>query len=146
MRIEFTLTDNEGNAYKGMTELTLDTGEPSSENNPVRIPAEESANRAAELDFEKPLRPFVKAYAKGLSGPQKFILLLSWLSKGDPKNEVKLSDIQEQWEKMTEKSLLGIKFNRFFSAQARNNDWAESKKQGVYNLRPSWRNALISRV
>ena len=145
MRIELTLTDDHGNAYRGRAELTLDAGAPNSEDNAAPISAQQPANFAAELDFEKPLRPFVKAYAKGLSGPQKFTPVLSWLSKGDPKKEINLSDIQAQWEKMTEKSLLGIKFNRFFSAQARNNDWAESKKQGVYNLRPGWQNALISR-
>jgi len=95
-----------------------------------------------QIDFDKPLRPFMKNYAKGLSGPKKFVLLLSRLTRGDLKNEVELKDIQKHWNRMTSKDLLGIKFNLFFSAQARNNDWVESKKKGVYNLRPSWRQAL----
>ncbi len=94
---------------------------------------------SVEIDFSKPLRPFVKTYGKGLSGPKKFALLLSWLSKGDLKKQVPLSEIQKQWNRMTAKPFLGMKFNRFFPAEARSNDWVELKKKGLYSLRPSWR-------
>ena len=86
-----------------------------------------------------PVEPFIKEHVKGMSGPKKFVLLLSWLVKGALKTEVSLSDIQVQWNKMTRKSLLGMEFNRFFPAQARENNWVESKKKGSYNLRPSWK-------
>jgi hypothetical protein len=96
------------------------------------------------VDFGKPVRPFIKAYCKGLSGPRKFTLLLSWLAKGDAKKQVTLSDLQKQWNRMKAKSLLGMKFNLFFPAAARDNDWVESRDRGVYNLRPGWRDALKS--
>lgn len=89
-------------------------------------------------NFNMPLRPFIKKHVKGLSGPKKFVLLVSWLTKGDTQKQVSLEEVKENWNKMTSKSLMGIKFNRFFSAQARDNDWVESKKKGIYNLRPSW--------
>ncbi len=95
-----------------------------------------------DVDFGKPLRPFIKTYGKGLSGPKKFTLLLSWLAGGDANKQIALSEIQKKWKRMTAKSLLGMGFNPFFPAAARDNDWLESKKQGVYNLRPDWRNAL----
>lgn len=96
-----------------------------------------------QLDFDRPLRPFMKSYSKGLSGPKKFVLLLSCLAKGDPKKEVSLGEIEGQWNRMT--SLLGMKFNRFFPARAKDNDWVESKKKGLYNLRPVWRDILKSK-
>jgi hypothetical protein len=89
-------------------------------------------------DFTQPLRPFIKRHAKEMSGPKKFTLVLSWLAKGDLKKEVALKDIHKQWDRMTTRSLLGMEFNRFYAGQAKDNDWVESKKQGFYNLRPSW--------
>jgi hypothetical protein len=97
-----------------------------------------STTSTVNLDFEKPLRPFIKQYAKGMSGPNKFTLLLARLVRGDLKKQVPLNEIQAHWDKMTSKSLLDLEFNHFFPAQARENDWVESKK-GLYNLRPSWK-------
>jgi len=96
--------------------------------------------KAVHIDFTKPLRPFMKIYGKDLSGPKKFTLLLGWLAKGELKKEVELSDIESRWNRMT--SLLDMKFNRFFPANAKDNDWVESKKKGKYNLRPAWRNVI----
>jgi len=95
-------------------------------------------------DFNQPLRPFIKRHAKDMAGPKKFTLLLSWLTKGDLKKEIALKDIQKQWDRMTAKPLLGMDFNRFYAGQAKDNDWVESKKQGFYNLRPSWQEIFIS--
>ena len=103
-------------------------------------PAQARGHGPLQVDFNKPLRPFMKSCAKGLSGPKKFALLLSWLAKGDLKKEVTLNEIEGHWNRMT--SLLEMKFNRFFSAQAKDNDWVESKKKGFYNLRPAWRESL----
>jgi hypothetical protein len=94
------------------------------------------------IDFDKPLRPFIKEYARGLSGPKKFALVLSRLVKGDLKKEIALEEIQKHWNKMRAKSLLGLTFNRFYPARAAENDWVESKKKAFYNLRPSWKQAL----
>jgi hypothetical protein len=91
------------------------------------------------VDFKKPVRPFVKSYGGGLSGPKKFTLLLSWLAAGDLRKEVSLAEIKNQWNRMTGKTLLGMEFNGFFAAQAREEDWVELKKKGIYALRPDWR-------
>ncbi len=94
------------------------------------------------IDFDKPLRPFIKQYAKGMSGSKKFVLLLSRLAKGDMNQEVTLKEIGKHWSKMKSKSLLGMNFNTFYPAEARDKDWVELKKKGVYCLRPSWRDIL----
>ena len=74
-----------------------------------------------------------------MSGAKKFTLILSWLAKGDLKKEILHSEIENQWGRMTAKSLLGQKYNRFFPAEAKDSDWVDSKKKGIYSLRPSWK-------
>jgi hypothetical protein len=91
------------------------------------------------LDFTMPLRAFVKKHSDGLNGAKKFALLLAYLTKGDASKTVPLSDIQTQWNKMTGKGLLGMKFNRLYTSQARENDWVSTEKTGSYRLRPSWK-------
>jgi hypothetical protein len=108
----------------------------------VKKSMQPKVHRSQPVDFGKPLRPFMKSYAKDLSGPKKFTLLLSWLAKGDLDKEVSSSEIQDQWGRMT--SLLQSEYNGFFASQAKNNDWVDSKKNGRYNLRPDWRNVLKS--
>jgi len=98
--------------------------------------------QVSDIDFTKPIRPFIKLYSKGMSGPKKFSLLLAYLVKGDTKKEVSLEEIEKQWNRMTSPSLLGMEFNRFYSGQAKDNDWVDSKKTGVYYLRPSWKEIL----
>lgn len=99
-----------------------------------RIPKEASA-----LDFTMPLRPFVKKHSNGMNGGKKFALLLAYLTKGDTTKTIALSEIETQWNKMTGKGLLGMKFNRLYSSQARDNDWVCTEKTGAYRLRPSWK-------
>ena len=91
-----------------------------------------------KLDFNVPVRPFIRKYAKGMSGPKKFTLLLARLVGGDPKKEISLAQIETNWNKMTSAHLLGMKFNRFYPGQAKDRDWVDSKRKGFYNLRPSW--------
>jgi hypothetical protein len=104
--------------------------------------ARSSPASPVSIDFDKPLRPFIKQYARGLSGPKKFVLLLSRLVEGDLRKEVAIEEIQKHWNKMKAKSLLGLEFNRFYPARAGENDWVETKKKGFYNLRPNWKQAI----
>lgn len=92
-----------------------------------------------DLDFSIPIRAFIRKYANGMGGPQKFVLSLAYLSRGEQGKCVSLSEIEKQWNRMTSKTLLGVKFNRFYPAQGKEKDWVESKKQGEYNLRPLWK-------
>ena len=101
------------------------------------VQKKEKAIPVNRIDFSLPIRPFIKRYASKLSGPKKFTLVLAHLVKGDEKKEITLDAIQKEWGKMT--VLLGGSFNRFYTGKAKENDWVETKKQGSYNLRPSWR-------
>lgn len=106
----------------------------------VRSGGKKRGDLLVGVDFEKPIRPFVKEYVKDKSGPKKFTLLVAYLTKGDVSQSVLLSEVKKQWNKM--KSLLGGDFNRFYSSQARDKDWVYSPKQGLYTLRPKWKDAL----
>jgi hypothetical protein len=75
--------------------------------------------RSKDIDFSMPIRAFVKKHALGMSGPKKFTLLIAYLSKGDSRERVALVDVKKQWNKMSAKSLLAMKFNGFYTSQAR---------------------------
>jgi len=92
-----------------------------------------------EIDFSKPIRPFIKQYGAEMSGPKKFTLLLAYLAGGDLDKKISLIEVQNTWGRMTSKSLLGLKFNRFYSSHAKDSDWVNTEKNGLYYLRPSWK-------
>lgn len=100
------------------------------------------AASTTQVDLDVPVRAFVKKYAKGMSGPKKFTLLLARLAQGDLKAEIALSDIVRSWNKMRASSMMGMNFNRFYPGQAKTNDWVDSGRKGFYKLRPSWRRIL----
>lgn len=94
------------------------------------------------LDFHLPERAFIRAYARNLSGPKKFVLLIAYLAKGKVNVDVQLRDVEKHWNRMTSPSLLDGKFNRFYSNAARERGWVDTKKAGIYVLRPTWMDVL----
>ena len=68
-------------------------------------------------------------YARGLSGAQKFVLLVAWLSKGTAGTEVSTDVVAEHWNKM--RTVLG-NFNRVHGTRAKAEGWLDSPKRGVY--------------
>ncbi len=103
-------------------------------------PAPRTARITGDIDFTLPVRPFVKKYVSGLSGPKKFTLLLARLVEGDLRKEMSLLEVEKAWGSMT--ALMGMKFNRFYSQQAKDSDWVDTKRKGVYILRPSWKEVI----
>jgi hypothetical protein len=91
------------------------------------------------IEFDLPMRPFIKRYAKDMSGAHKFVLLLSRIVKGNLKQTVDIVEIERQWNKLRSKPLLGMEFNRSYTGRAKDNDWVDSNKKGLYFLRPSWK-------
>jgi hypothetical protein len=96
------------------------------------------------LDFDANERAFVKAYARGLSGPKKFVLLVAYLTKGKIGEDVELNEVERQWNRMTAPNLLDGKFNRFYTNAAKESGWINTKKKGLYFLQPSWTQVLKS--
>lgn len=104
----------------------------------ISSPAANSKLSQSEIDLEMPLRAFAKKYSSGLSGGQKFALLLAHMTKGNEQKIVPLSKIEKSWNTITAKGLFGMKFNRFYTSNARENDWVVGDGGG-YRLRPNWR-------
>jgi hypothetical protein len=91
------------------------------------------------LDYDANERAFMKAHANGLSGGERFGLLLAYLAKGDVKKEIKLKDIETAWSRMTAR--LGD-FNRKYSNDAKEQGLVNTKKHGIYVLQPRWRDII----
>lgn len=95
----------------------------------------------SKLIFSINERAFVKRYAGNKSGPKKFVLLLAYLTKGEVGKDIELSKIRKIWDKMSAKNMLG-KFNLFYSNDAKNRGWVDSKKHGTYALTDEWGSIL----
>lgn len=101
---------------------------------------------AARINFDMSARAFVRKYGERMSYPQKFTLLIAFLSKGKLSVEISLKNIEKLWKRMTSKDLLKGKFNRSYSTKAKTQGWIrEGKKAGFYRLDPSWTNIFKSK-
>lgn len=133
MRVSIIITDDDGNSYHGELELAAGRkavrkiAQHATRSNPAVAPA---------VNFSTPIRAFVKKHASGLSGSQKFALLVAYLSKGDRRREVRTTDVEKHWNKM--KPLLGGKFNSAHPTRAKEKGWVDSPKYGVYVILPGW--------
>lgn len=142
MKAHITITNDDGTVLEGDVALVLGgAGRVSRKVGNTRPKVRTVSNpTSAKLDFGKSERAFIKAYAKGLSGTRKFVLLVAYTAKGQVGKEVELNDISKRWNKMT--ALLGGKFNRFFSNTAKDDGWVDTRKKGTYVLTSSWKDAL----
>ncbi|MFQ5663678.1 MAG: hypothetical protein ACE5HL_07595 [Terriglobia bacterium] len=102
--------------------------------------AKPKKKQAVSLSFRLNPRAFMKKYGHGLSGPQKFTLLLARLTKGSTSQQVSLAEIKKQWNSM--KALMDGPFNRAHPNRAKDSGWVDSPKRGVYVLATDWKEAL----
>jgi hypothetical protein len=133
MKVQIVLTDEGGAVFEGSADLA-----PQLSSRPTRSRARGAGSRKSSsvtANFSTPMRAFVKAHARTLSGPKKFALLVAYLSKNNPEKTVPFTDIEGNWNKMT--GLLG-KYNPAHSTRAKDNGWVDSPKQGVYVIVPGW--------
>lgn len=142
MKATLIITDENGRRFTGEIVLTLEGAQRRSKKPERARPAPRP--KSAQLDFDLPDRAFVKQYARGLSGPKKFVLLLAFMTRGSTGKDVQLSEVEKLWNRMTSPSLLGYRFNRFYPITAREHGWVSLKKKGVYTLRNTWPGALSS--
>jgi hypothetical protein len=105
----------------------------------VRSSRSDDVAAPRDLDFDANERAFVKAHARNLSGPKEFVLLVAYLAKGKAGTGVELNEVKKRWNKMTAPNLLDGEFNHFYTSSAKESGWVNTAKQGVYVLRPSWK-------
>ena len=140
MKIQISLMDESGKVFQGETVLV-----PVREGRVAPVRPKNQSNRprvagVSKFDFRKPERAFFNAYARDFGGPKKFVLVVAYLAKGQVGKEVQLGDVSKHWNKMT--SLLGGKFNRFYSGSAKDQGWVDAPKKGTYVLTESWKEAF----
>lgn len=149
MKARIVFTDDDGNTWEHELPLVSrgKSGARAGTTRPRRATAVSSskspkskATDVPSLDFSLPVRPFIKRYATRASGPRKFAILVARLANGDLKREVPFSEIERQWNKMTQ--LMGGRFNPAHASRAKDNGWVDSPKHGVYKLLGGWRASL----
>jgi hypothetical protein len=134
LKVSIIVSDDDGNNYHGEVDLTASSKAP--QKRTKHIPPSKSTTKTP-VNLSTPIRPFVKQHARKMSGSQKFALLVAYMTKGDSHQEVQMTDVEKQWNKM--KSLLGRKLNRAHSTRAKENGWVNSPKHGVYVILPGWK-------
>jgi len=92
------------------------------------------------ISFNLSLLAFMNKYSRGLSGPQKFTLLLARLAKGNTKTEIPFQELKRQWNKM--KTVMGGAFNPAHANRAKAKGWVDSTKHGFYHVCELWKESL----
>lgn len=132
--VEIAVIDSAGNRFVGTAQLTR-AGSRSARGTAKAAPVRSESKPASHIDFTLPSRAFIKRYASGMRGPQKFTLLLAKLAGGETTKAVELNSISKEWSRMT--TLMG-EFNPAFPLRAGDNGWVSSPKRGTYHLRSNW--------
>jgi hypothetical protein len=141
MKAKLAISTDDGHCYEGEVELTPVRG--GSIKPARRKESEERSASDRRFDFTLPLRAFVLANgARQLSGPQKFVLVVGALAKGDKSTGIDVDRVQKEWNKM--KAPMGGRFNGAYVTRAKDKGWVEPLKQGVYKLRSTWEEAIRS--
>jgi hypothetical protein len=130
------------NEKEQIKNILLRLGKLEKEAFPLKRPLAKTANpklpQLTKLDFGLNEKHFIKTYAKGLSGPKKFTLLLACIAKGKVGTDIEVGVISNKWNKMKAKNLLGYAFNSKYPNEAVTYGWVDSKKHGFYHLRQGW--------
>jgi hypothetical protein len=121
-------------------EIELKASSRKRESQKEKLNATEGFLDSADMNFNLPLRPFIKKYSHSMSGPKRLTLLVAWLAKGKSDVQVGRIEVSKAWNKM--KTLMGGPFNSAYESRARDNGWLDSPKPGVYTLMSSWREVL----
>lgn len=138
MRVYVQLTDENGAVFEGVAELV-----PALEGRKrVKSSAQERprAATAIELDFKLNERAFMKKYGQGLSGSQKFTLLLARFAEGKIGAKVSHDQVKSTWDRM--KSIMGGAYNGAHAVRAKDQGWVDSPERGVYVLAADWKTAF----
>lgn len=96
------------------------------------------SSRTQSVNFSINSNAFVSKYAHGKTGKEKFTWLVAFIAKGDETVEVALRGVELLWNRMTAKTLLGAKFNRAYTNEAKTKGWVDSPRPGYYRLAAGW--------
>jgi hypothetical protein len=134
LKVSIIISDDHGNNYHGECDLAASS---KAAHKSVKSAAPPKSSAKTSVNLSIPIRAFVKQHAHDLSGPEKFALLVAYLTKGDSQKGVLIVEVEKQWNRM--KPLLGGKFNLAYTTRAKDNGWVDSPKRGVYVVLPGWK-------
>src|SRR5258708_5179384 len=125
MRVHIVVTSDEGISYEGDAELApsdasgaFTTSAPTRSKDPLIQPS------AADPDFDLPVRAFAKRYARSLSGPRKYAVLVARLCEGQIGKTISPREVERQWRSMTEP--MGGDYNPAYASRAKNEGWVDA--------------------
>jgi len=139
MRVHIVVTADGGKSYEGDVELVT-TSSPVAPALGRKVKTAATTSSASEPDFELPVRAFVKRYAKNLSGPRKYAVLVARLSGGTLGQAVSPREVERQWRSMTEP--MGGDYNAAYASRAKNEGWVDAPDRNSIVLLKDWTNAL----
>lgn len=91
-----------------------------------------------EPDFTLNSRAFFKKYAKGLSGPKKFVLTIAYIVKGELVVNVTTDQVKKIWN--DHQSLFGGKLTTgVYGTRAKESGWIDPVGNNLYHLNSTWK-------
>ena len=103
MRVHIVVTSDEGISYEGDAELAP-SGASGASGAPPRTRRRAVIDLAiqpsvADPDFDLPVRAFAKRYARSLSGPRKYAVLVARLCGGKAGQAISPREVERQWSR-----------------------------------------------
>jgi hypothetical protein len=138
MRVHIVVTSDEGISYEGDADLVL-SGAPAATRRRAKKATTARAS-APDPDFDLPVRAFAKRYARSLSGPRKYAVLVARLCGGKVGQTISPREVERQWRSMTEP--MGGDYNPAYASRAKNEGWVDTVDRETLVLRKDWINAL----
>lgn len=115
----------------------LDAPQPRSQRKSLQRTHTKSPAKIEKLNFKLNSRAFFKKYAKGLSGPKRFVLVIAYLVRGNKQTNITSDSVKSCWNK--HKKLLGGKLTTgVYGTRAKEDGWLDAAKNGSYHLTGSW--------
>jgi hypothetical protein len=141
MRVHIRVTVDDGNSYEGEVELVpLSSAGTTAPGRKTKVNVAVTPPSAGRLDFDLPVRAFVNRYAKNLSGPRKYAVLVARLCGGTVGQTVSPREVERQWRSMTEP--MGGDYNAAYASRAKNEGWVDAPDRNSIVLLKHWTNAL----
>jgi hypothetical protein len=140
MKVQITVIDDKGKEFTGEIDLQLIKGNKEVKK-AIRQKKQLVTHNITESDLNSGNRAFIKKFVKRKTpGPNKFVILLSWMVKGKTNINIKNDEIKKQWNRV--KGLMGGKYQRMYATRAKENGWVDSNKKGLVHLVSNWKAAF----
>jgi hypothetical protein len=148
MKAAIVFTDDDGRTWEYELRLVAQgrgskrPAKASPRRTPARVSSRPEPQPASKPNpvFSLPVRPFMKRYGAGTSGPRRFAILVARIAKGNLTTQVKSADVEKKWNKM--KPIMGGTYNGAYPTRAKDSGWVDSPKAGSYVLLSEWKEAL----